>query len=236
MARSLVVTWVLLLCALLSSTARAQLPADAPRGKPPALPLVPASTDSLGSVPEKSSPRPFRRGWHPAARVTLEAVGGAAGELAGLIAAFPLAISTHGSVICVLGDDNGDCEADRRQRGFLVMMLTISVGETLGVYGAGTLAGGKGQLLPTIGGALLGTGAALGVYRAAFNDNFFPGMVVSSVLPPLGAILGYELSHALSGYGYWTLESPRSGSSVRLVPIMGRSSEGSLMGGLAGQF
>jgi hypothetical protein len=116
------------------------------------------------------------------------------------------------------------------------MMLTISAGEILGVYGAGTLAGGKGQLLPTILGTLLGTGAALGVYRAAFKDNFVPGMVVSSVLPPLGAILGYELSAYFSGYHYLSMESPRSDSSIRLVPILGRSSEGSPMAGLAGQF
>ena len=104
------------------------------------------------------------------------------------------------------------------------------------MYGAGRLAGGKGELLPTIGGAALGTGAALAVYRTSFDSNWVPGMMASAVLPPLGAILGYELSHAFSGFDYSTLESTRSSSSLRLVPVMGRSSEGSLMGGLVGQF
>lgn len=168
--------------------------------------------------------------------MALETVGGAAGELAGLIAAFPLSIPANASVICVFGDDNGDCDPEPRKRGFLLTMLTVSASETLAVYGAGRLAGGKGQLLPTIGGAALGTGAALAMYRTSFDSNFMPGMVASVVLPPLGAILGYELSHAFSGDDYLTLESSRSGSSLRLVPVMGRSSEGSLMGGMAGQF
>ncbi len=170
------------------------------------------------------------------ARVALETVAGSAGELAGLISAFPLGIPFHASIVCVLSDDNGDCEPGPRRRGYLVTILTISVGETLGVYGAGALAGGDGRLLPTIGGTALGTGAALAVFSASKDADFIPGMVASSVLPTLGAVLGYELSAAFHRDEALSLESPRSRSSLRLVPVMGRSSAGSLMGGLAGQF
>ncbi|WP_224364322.1 hypothetical protein [Hyalangium versicolor] len=224
-----------ILCSLLPGLALAQLPADAPRNEPLASPpLVPAAQDTQEIPPEE--PTPHRSGWHPVARVALETVGGAAGELGGLIAAWPLSLPVDASIVCVFGDDNGDCEPGPRTRGFLVVMFALTAGETLGVYGAGALAGGNGQLLPTIGGSALGTGAALALFNVAQDSNFIPGMAASALLPPLGAILGYELSAAFSHHEAFSQESSRPASGLRLMPVMGRSPRGAPMGGLAGQF
>ncbi|WP_224245498.1 hypothetical protein [Hyalangium gracile] len=235
MTRSLLLIPVLL-CAVLPCVARAQLPGDAPRNEPLATPpLVTAPPEPQDSPPEAPQPEPRRDGWHPVARVALETVGGTAGELGGLIASLPLSIPAQASIICVLSDNNGDCDPGPTTRGYILMMLTLTAGETLGVYGAGALAGGEGRLLPTIGGSALGTGAALALFSVAQDDESVPGMVAAAVLPTLGAVLGYELSAAFSSRGE-RVEPSSSRASLRLMPMMGQSREGVPMAGLIGRF
>jgi hypothetical protein len=164
----------------------------------------------------------------------LETAGGSTGELGGLIVSLFLSYPLHANVFCVFALDD-DCAPGSTQRGFAVVLASMSVGETLGVFLSGTLSGGQGQLLPTIGGAALGTGTGLLFAAANRRAESAPLLISALVAPTVGAILGYEVSAAFSSTD--EPEPPlRPESSLRLIPVMGSSPGGGLIGGVAGHF
>lgn len=101
---------------------------------------------------------------------------------------------------------------------------------SLAVYGVGNLLDGRGSFLPTLLGGFVGAGASI-----AFQDIAGYGVIVLiAPLSALGAILGYEISGAL-----WepTPASPqRASTNIQMLPLLGLTPGGGLLGGLTGRF
>jgi hypothetical protein len=118
------------------------------------------------------------------------------------------------------------------------MLVFTSGGAALGVYGAGTFAGdGAGRFLPTLAGAALATAGSLAIYAAVPPEEaYLPLLVGALLLPTVGAILGYEISQAWVDSQATPESAVRTGTGIRLAPVVARSPGGGLFGGLAGRF
>lgn len=114
------------------------------------------------------------------------------------------------------------CDSD--ELCIIPIFLTGAVGATfgvpLGVYGAARLQGGQGRYWP----AFLGTvvGAGLGILTSVVSGSETATVVSMTAGPVIGAIVGYELSHA-------HVQS-------RLAPALGLSLTGGVSVGLSGRF
>jgi hypothetical protein len=131
-----------------------------------------------------------------------------------------------------------DCSADDNVCAATVIAVTVPavfVGIPLGVQFAGQGLGGQGEFLPALGGTLVGTGAGL-IYGLSSDG---PGPLVAGLIvgPLLGAIVGYEISNAIVRGGS---PAPRAVSSAfvspQVVPLVGATPRGGLLGGLSGRF
>lgn len=129
--------------------------------------------------------------------------------------------------------ENTDCSGGD---GCAVLLILITVpaafvGIPLGVQTAGQSLGGQGDFIPALGGTVLGTGAGLifGL-RSEGTGGMVAGLIVG---PILGSIVGYELSHAIKQRRGYALSSQ---SGPRLLPMVGATPRGGLLGGLAGSF
>ena len=73
----------------------------------------------------------------------------------------------------------------------------VTLGAALGVTGGGNLMDGEGLFLPTLGGAALGAlaGGLLAIPTAFASD--FAWVIPLFAGPVIGAMIGYESSHAL---------------------------------------
>lgn len=230
-----------LVCVLLSSVVHAQAPSqpppDAPRTEPLATPpLITAPAEPvpepLSVTPERA---PARAPLHLIPRTALELTVGSLGVLGGAFASLFLSIPVRGSALCVLANDN-DCEPGPRQRGFFVMLLTITLTDALSVYSVGNAADAQGRFLPTLGGAAIGTTVGLLLFRPSSQVESVPGMVAAALLPAIFATLGYELSHTFLGSGATSAEPQRPPLGLHVMPVVGRTPGGGLLGGLAGHF
>jgi hypothetical protein len=111
--------------------------------------------------------------------------------------------------------------------GFLV---GASLGAPLGVWWGGKLMGGQGTFL----GALLGAGAAalLGAGTTLFVTNDDIKIFVVPVFSLVGAIVGYEVSHAIASSSN---SSKRDAVGASLEPVLSFSGRGTALG-LSGRF
>ncbi len=110
------------------------------------------------------------------------------------------------------------------------MVLGGWAASSMSVYGIGHWLNGRGKLKPTlIGGAV---GAGLSVMLYAMTDG---EAVYAMPLPPaMGAAIGYELSNS---YERSRLEQASTASvGLQLMPVVGRTREGGVLGGLVGRF
>jgi hypothetical protein len=98
------------------------------------------------------------------------------------------------------------------------LWLGSSLGFALGAWGGGTLLGGEGHLLHTLGGMALGLAAGAGAF--ALTDGTITAFSGAALLLPYAlSIVAFEVS-----------------SSVRLQPLVSVTPKGGTVVGLAGRF
>jgi hypothetical protein len=217
---------VLCLALMTASVSFAQAAADAPLADPQDAPSEPA-------VPQ-AEPIPFRSRPEPAPspdlilpRILAEAFGGVLGGVGMGIAGLLVGAEALGDTDCSGGDG---CAV-------LLVLITVPaafVGIPLGVQYAGESMGGRGDFLPALGGTLLGTGVGLILgLQSEGKGGLAAGLIVG---PILGSIVGYELSSAINERRAWVLGTASSRSGARVVPVVGVTPRGGLLGGLSGSF
>ncbi len=147
--------------------------------------------------------------------------------------------ATLGSMVLVELLTGTHCFRERERlcalTAFSVTMLSVSATAPVGAWAVGTLLGGEGQLWAAYTGAALGLGLGfIGTMPTLVTGSG----VILAVGGPLGAVLGaaigYEVSHRLT-LRRASLSAERS-SGVRVMPVLGATPRGSLLGGLAGSF
>jgi hypothetical protein len=214
---------VLCLCILISSVGLAQAPEEA-------APIVP--TAPTGAPPSESSPRgeliprelepvDASRGVPRPARIILELAGGAVGGALMTVATFPTI-----DKLCPREDCLGTI--------YLVGLTGTAFGVSLGVYGTGTLLSGRGTFLGSLAGVAIGTGTGLITGLALENDSALLIGIAAGALA--GSAIGYELSRLPGTAPVAPRSSQPLATGVQVVPIVGVSPAGGLIGGLAGLF
>ncbi|NTX15867.1 GlsB/YeaQ/YmgE family stress response membrane protein [Myxococcus sp. CA056] len=187
-----------------------------------ATPTPPAGTE----VTEEARPSRKAAVEDPVPRVAVEFVGGTAGGIAG---------GAVGLVVgYLLGAPTVGC--DECQVVSLVGGLTgVVIGIPAGTWAGGRLMDGKGTLLATVGGSLVGWGGALlGSLILGANDDDKALAALLLLLPVAGATTGYELSHQ-SQRPVTPPAQTRHDSGVRLLPVAGMTEHGPRLG-LMGRF
>ncbi len=120
------------------------------------------------------------------------------------------------------------------ERGCLVEVLSglwtgSSLGFALGVWGGGSLMGGRGHILPVLGG--LAAGWLLGAGSFYLTRGLITPAVGAALMTPyIFSLVAYELSSAAA----WKKSPPRA-AGARVQPVLSFSSQGALLG-LAGSF
>lgn len=110
-------------------------------------------------------------------------------------------------------------------------VLATGLLSSLAVYGIGSALHGEGALIPTLWGGY--TGTALGTLMAVAVHSYGALLLIPS-MATLGALIAYELSDSK-----WEQEQAKArlgGASVQLVPVVGMTQGGGVLGGLAGRF
>jgi hypothetical protein len=220
---------VLCLALLTASVSFAQAASDVPlaetQEQPPPEPEQPSATAE--PIPFRYTPQPEPSPNLLVPRIFAEAFGGVLGGVGMGIAGLLVGASALEDADC---SDGEVCLA-------LLALITVPatfVGIPLGVQYAGESMGGRGDFLPALGGTVLGTGVGviLGM-QSEGNGGLAAGLIIG---PILGAIVGYELSSAINERRAYILGDASSHSGPRLVPVVGVTPRGGLLGGLAGSF
>lgn len=112
------------------------------------------------------------------------------------------------------------------------LAVSYSVGVTLGISIVGRMTGGEGDGMMTFFGALAGAAVGAGIGVATQSTA---GLILGMALAPvLFAATAYEISH------YVARQSPgvefQARSRPRVMPVVGVTPRGGLLGGLAGRF
>ncbi|KFE69620.1 hypothetical protein [Hyalangium minutum] len=110
-------------------------------------------------------------------------------------------------------------------------LLATGLLSSLTVYGIGSALHGEGALSTTLWGGFAGTG--LGALLMVATQSY-GGIVLIPPLAAIGALVAYELSDS-----EWEREQVKArlgGTSVQLVPVVGVTQGGGVLGGLAGRF
>jgi hypothetical protein len=94
----------------------------------------------------------------------------------------------------------------------------------------GSFLHGQGRLLPTLLGTTLGMGLGIALFAASSGVAWFAPPLILGI----GAVIGYELSHSLQSSA--PKEDEEASAGLLLMPVVGRTPEGGLLGGLAGRF
>jgi len=211
---SLLLPASLLFCVLVPGSARAQQE-DAPLSPPPlvvAAEEAPADTAPRARFLEDAPPAPSGPAVHPAARITLEALGGAVGGAGlGMLGAM------GGCLLASVGDTSGGWAC----LGGILMGGVLGVGGGIPLGGSltGMLLGAHGSPLLSVLGTLAGgvAGILLGSTNSALASQGF----LLAALPLAGGVLGYELG-GLGG----PAPLASSGGGLRLQPRVALSPDG----------
>jgi hypothetical protein len=114
--------------------------------------------------------------------------------------------------------------------------LGALIGAPVGVILTGALLGRQGGVLATLLGYLMGGSAAiLGIMGLSSGHGNDAAIVPMLCLPLLGAVVGYELSHASNVSGAAPAQA-LSRASARWTPVAGVTPRGGFVGGVAGHF
>ncbi|MCP3105349.1 hypothetical protein LZ198_41455 [Myxococcus sp. K15C18031901] len=167
-----------------------------------------------------SPPRRYRRGLHIPLGILLGAAGLALGAGGGVVAGNALT-----------GCNGFPCSDDSQ------LALSLGVGAALGtatgIYLTGNWVGGQGGFVPTLLGASLGAIPPALLLAHDSDAAVAVGIFNLVVLPVVGGLFGYGLSH---GFAVRAAREEDAPPSLVMVPVFGRTREGSPLGGLAGCF
>lgn len=116
-----------------------------------------------------------------------------------------------------------------------VMVPAAFVGIPYGVEGFADGMSGRGELLPTMAGSVLGTGVG---FLSGYATGSTLGWIVSLILWPItGAVVGYEISHAINLRSAKAAGPvPSASTGARMVPLLGATPQGGFFTGLSGSF
>ncbi|WP_426736247.1 GlsB/YeaQ/YmgE family stress response membrane protein [Myxococcus faecalis] len=181
--------------------------------------------DAGTQVAEEARPSRKAAVEDPVPRIAVEFVGGTAGGIAGgavgLVVGYLLGAPTVGcdecNVVSLVGGLTG-----------------VVIGVPAGTWAGGRLMDGKGTILATVGGSLVGWGGALlgSLVLGADDDKAVSALLL--FLPVIGATTGYELSHQ-SHSAVKPVAPTRADTGVRLMPVAGMTEHGPRFG-LIGRF
>jgi len=189
--------------------------------------------ESALDLPRSPAPtgRPARGAWRMprAARLAIETAAGSMGATgAGFLGLIPGVLMAND---CDGLTDESCAEA------WVTGGAGMAIGATLGVYFSGTIMKERGSFWSTLMGAIVG--ASSGVLTFAAFDDTNEGLAVLSLLalPPVGAVIGYELGLEPHPSELATT-APAAGaaSTVRVIPSVGSTRHGGIMGGIVGSF
>jgi hypothetical protein len=225
MGRMQIARFAVLLVVLVPFLGQAQdfsAPSDSPLAPPP---LVSAPQ---GSMPEHP---------HGARLLTEDEEEGLSQEVRiGLEAGMSLVGAVLGGY---LGDAGAHLVHPKWDIRFYASMVLASgtLVMTTAVYGAGTLAGGRGRFLPTLLGGVLGAVLPGVLYSTGMLTTRTPNEVALLGLLGLvglaGPVVGYELSHSAAPAP--KRPGPSASTGPRVYPVLSASTEGGTLG-LVGQF
>jgi len=215
----------LLWCAATASYAQ---PADARVPPPDAPTLPPLITAPAGSeahpqgelVPQRSVAEQEED--YPVGRFLANTAVGTAATLVGAAIGVALLIS-----LSDCSPFEGDCH-----EAVIIAPIALSGGlfGTAAVFGMGHVLNGRALWKPTLFGGAVGTGASLLLY--AMGDK--EALLIMPLPPVIGAAIAYELSNSEERS---RLEPARTASGgLQLMPVVGRTPEGGILGGLVGRF
>jgi hypothetical protein len=190
--------------------------ASEPQPIPPP-PLLPAPEGSEAEPPEgQLFPREFETEQPPGENFT---VGRGALELLGG-AVVGSGVAVVAMLLTSIAIDPGCSSESCILTLFIVGPTAALFAIPLGVYGVGRLMNGQGGYGATLLGTVVGTG--LGITAAVALKEGTAAVVAVIAGPLLGAVVGYELSHAYSQRG--------------VSPTIGLSPTGGVVVGLSGRF
>lgn len=161
-------------------------------------------------------------------RIVAEVFGGVLGGVGMGIVGLLVGVSALEDVSCGSGEV---CAATI----LIITLPAVFVGIPLGVQYAAESLGGRGEFLPSLAGTLLGTWA--GVLYGLSQDGGGYLAVGLSVGPLLGAVIGYEISHAMNtSRSYQARAGGASAHGVQVAPLIGATPRGGFLGGLSASF
>jgi len=112
------------------------------------------------------------------------------------------------------------------------LSVSYAVGVTLGISIVGRMTGGQGDGTVTFLGALAGTAVGAGIGVATGSTG---GLILGLALAPvLLAVSAYELSHYLATHP--SEMGLQARSRFQVMPVVGLTPRGGLLGGLGGRF
>jgi hypothetical protein len=194
-------------------------PSQAPVETPPKGELIPRRLPGQQGESDQAALRLIIMPW---SGVIMGMAGAIVGIVPSAILAIPFCVGTNGP------DDEPRC-------GIAIAAgvgLSYSVGVTLGVTLVGRMTGGEGDGMMVFLGALAGAAVGSGIGVA----NQSTGLLVLGLAlgPVLFATAAYELSHHLARQA--TGMELQARSRFRVMPVVGVTPGGGLLGGLAGRF
>ncbi|HVG59234.1 MAG TPA: hypothetical protein VNA24_11810 [Hyalangium sp.] len=161
--------------------------------------------------------------------VSLPFTGAITGMMGVILGSFPTAVIAL--PLCLGTDDFGSDPTCAIAVG-TGLSVSYSVGVTLGVTLVGNRLGGQGDGVLTFLSALAGSALGSGIGIASQSTGvLILGMVVG---PLIGATVGYELSHTVAMQPAGPELQDRSGFQV--MPVIGATPGGGILGGFAGRF
>lgn len=132
-----------------------------------------------------------------------------------------------GAVVTGCAPFDGECEPAA------LIATGLGVGWLMGsmsVYAIGSAFDGRGLLWPTLLGGAVGMGTGVGMLSASGGEAWY---TVPMGLA-LGAMVAYEISNLFERSDARTERDEFAG--LQVVPMVGRTPEGGLLGGLVGRF
>jgi hypothetical protein len=161
--------------------------------------------------------------------IGLPFTGAITGMMGVIVGVFPTAVVAL--PLCLRTDDFGDNPACAIAAG-TGLSVSYAVGVTLGVTFVGNRLGGQGDGVLTFLSALAGAAVGSGIGIASQSTG---ALILGLALGPLiGATVGYELSHTVKTQPLGPELQARSG--FRVMPVLGATPGGGILGGLAGRF
>lgn len=214
-----------LLCVLLPLSARA----EAPQTTPPPLVPAPEEPDTAQAPEGELIPRPRpssadSESWR-ARRVPLQLLGGTAA--AGAVMLMTVGIFSIDPQDC----DGFFCEPSLFLLGLGAGAFGLTIGPPLAIWGIGKALDDRGRFWATLGGGALGTLTSI-LSLAVLAGRASPevNIALTGLWPVLTTMLVYELTRR----GPAPSEAVDSGPQV--LPVVGMSQHGGLVGGLVGSF